>query len=105
MPDAYETIRQAIQKKQHVLAVYDGHYREMCPHVLGRKNGRIQGLFYQFAGTSRSGLAPDGSASNWRCIPIDKLSDVQLRDGAWHTAANHSRAQTCVDQIDVEVEF
>lgn len=36
---------------------------------------------------------------------LDDLSDVSVEDGAWHTAPNHSREQTCVDEIDVEVQF
>jgi hypothetical protein len=105
MADTYEQIRQALLHNQHVLATYNGHYREMCPHVLGTKNGRQQALFYQFGGTSSSGLAPAGSMDNWRCVFIDQLRDVSVRDGIWHTAPNHSRPQTCVDSVDVEVTF
>ena len=101
----YETIRQAIINKDQVTAMYDGHYREMCPHVIGTKQGRPQTLFYQFAGTSKSGLDPSGSPRNWRCIHIAGLSNVATRKGPWHTAPNHSRPQTCVDEIDVEVSF
>lgn len=77
----------------------------MCPHVLGTKNGRQQSLFYQFAGESSTGLEPDGSGKNWRCIFIDSLQDVATKTGEWHTAPNHSRPQSCVDNIDVEVDF
>lgn len=103
--DVYALIRQAILDKDIVVATYNGHFREMCPHVLGTKNGRRQCLFYQFAGTSSSGLGPDGSPDNWRCIPIGALRDVSVRKGDWHTAPNHSRPQTCVGQIDVQVTY
>lgn len=105
MADTYALIKQAILSKQHVLATYNGHYREMCPNVLGTKKGRQQALFYQFGGTSSSGLAPDGSKDNWRCVFIDQLQNVFIRDGIWHTAPNHSRPQNCVDVVDVEVTF
>jgi hypothetical protein len=105
MTSNYALVRQAVIRKQQVIATYDNYPREMCPHVLGTKNGRPQALFYQFAGQSKSGLQPDGSPANWRCVPIEKLTNVSIRDGKWHTAANHSRKQTCVDIIDVEVEF
>lgn len=101
----YSLIRRAILMKQQVTAVYDGYVREMCPHVIGEKNGREQALFYQFAGDSSSGLGPAGDPSNWRCMPIAQLSEVAVKDGLWHTAPNHSRPQTCVGQIDVEVEY
>lgn len=103
--DTYDLIRQAIQRKQHVLATYDGHQREMCPHVLGSKGSRQQALFYQFAGASSSGLGPPESRDNWRCIELSKLTEVSVREGQWHTAPNHSRPQTCVDAIEVEVTF
>ena len=103
--DNYPLIRDAIVSKKIVTGTYQDHYREMCPHVLGLKNDRRQALFYQFGGTSSSGLDPDGSAKNWRCIPIDDLQDVVVTDGEWHTAPNHTRPQTCVDEIDVEVDF
>jgi len=102
----YMLIRDAILNKQIVKAVYKGHFREMCPHVLGTKNGRRQCLFYQFGGSSSSGgYIQPGSPANWRCIPIYSLEDVEVTDGEWHTAANHSRPQTCVDNIEAEVAY
>ena len=85
----YQLVRQAILDKDQVIATYNRHSREMCPHVLGTKNGRQQALFYQFGGTSSSGLSPDGSGDNWRCIFINQLRDVSVRKGAWHSAPNH----------------
>lgn len=80
--DTYQMIREAIIEKKQVMATYHEHPREMCPHVIGWRGGRAQALFYQFAGTSSSGLGPDGSPGNWRCLFLDELSDVQIRDGA-----------------------
>ena len=57
MATVYEIVKDAIQNKKIVLAMYDGYERIMCPHVLGTKKGRHQALFYQFAGGSRSGLS------------------------------------------------
>lgn len=78
----------------------------MCPHALGTKKGREQALFYQFAGSSRTGLEPDGSPNNWRCIPIGELQDLGIVDGEWHTAANYSAVrQSCLDEVRVEVSL
>ncbi|MGC3991461.1 MAG: hypothetical protein QM796_17605 [Chthoniobacteraceae bacterium] len=99
----YNTIKSAILNKQQVVATYNGHVREMCPHVIGTKNGREQALFYQFGGTSSSGAIVPNSPQNWRCIPIEGLTKVSVRSGVWETGTNHSRPQTCVDDIDVEV--
>lgn len=105
MPSVYEIVKDAILNKKIVFATYHGYERIMCPHTLGWKKGREQALFYQFAGYSQSGLSPDGSPNNWRCLFLDQLNNVHSEDshGDWHTAPNHSRPQTCVDQIDVEV--
>ncbi len=101
---AYQMVRQAILSKKIVTAMYQGHRRVMCPHALGWKHGKEHGLFYQFGGTSKSGLGPDGSPDNWRCIDIGELTSVQVSDGAWHTStSSHSKRQTCVDRVDAEV--
>lgn len=104
--ETYRMIRQAIIDRDIVVATYHGHVRDMCPHILGMKNGRAQALFYQFAGGSTVGLEPDGSPSNWRCVIIDELSEVSIRKslGEWHTASNYSKPQTCVDRATVDVE-
>ena len=82
-----------------MVATYNGYRRELCPHVLGTKNGRRQALFFQFAGGSASALPPGG---DWRCIPVDGLNDVVIRDGPWHTGVGDQQAERCVDTIDVE---
>src|SRR5438128_7726400 len=81
MSDTFQIIYDAIVNKQQIVAEYLDHTRYLCPHVLGYKNGREQCLFYQFGGTSESGLGPDGSPENWRCIPIAGLTDVRVLDG------------------------
>ena len=97
----YITIRDAILGKRQISATYDGRRREMCPHVIGTKNGHYRAFFYQFGGDSKSGLAPTGSEDNWRCIDIDKLSDVSVREGEWYTSSNYDpHTQSCVDEID-----
>jgi len=103
--EIYGMLRQAIIDKDIVVGSYRGYIREMCPHVIGTKNGQPQVLLYQFAGGSSSGLKPDGSVSNWRCLRIDELSNVSVKKsgGEWHTASNYSAVQTCVDELDVKV--
>ena len=101
----YEIIRNAILSKQQVFASYDGHPRELCPHAIGTKGGRQQALFYQFGGSGSKGPVVPGALGNWRCIPVEGLSNVNVMAGPWHTAANHSKAQTCIDNIDVEVSI
>lgn len=102
MPSAvYQIVRDAILSKRQIVGTYDGHVREMCPHCIGRnKEGGEQALFFQFAGGSKTGLPPGGQ---WRCFDLTKLQNVSARDGQWHTGPSHTRPQTCVKQVDVEV--
>jgi len=79
--EIYELLRLAAVRRQAVSAIYDGRPRLLCPHVLGRKSGRLHALFYQFGGSSNSGLpvAPEG-VGDWRCgqvhgTPNDALGD------------------------------
>jgi hypothetical protein len=100
----YQLIRQAILTKSCITCNYKGYLRKMTPHVIGTKNGIEQALFFQYGGQSSSGLSYDAS-KNWRCIPINQIENLELNADSFQTAHNHSRTQTCVDMIDVEVSF
>jgi hypothetical protein len=96
---SYAVLRAAIAKRRQVVCIYDGCVRAVCPHVIGRKQGRAHVLVFQFAGDSNSGLPPGGE---WRCMAVADIRDVHVLDGPWHTAP-HSQPQSCVDQVDLEV--
>ena len=102
--EIYLLLRLAAAGRQPVAAVYDGLPRLLCPHVLGRKAGRLHTFFYQFGGGSHRGLpmVPDG-IGGWRCLAVEKLSQVELRADAWHTEPRAPR-QTCIDEIDFDVD-
>ena len=50
----YDIVRRAIRNKEIIVATYDGFVREMCPHVLGTKDGVEHALFLQVGGGSSS---------------------------------------------------
>ena len=101
----YGTVYKAVGGRRPISAVYHGLPRLFCPHRLGRnKDGQLRVLCYQYGGESESGLKPAGSAENWRCIALDKLSEVELLDGRWLTAPNHSRPASCIVAADVDAE-
>ena len=102
--EIYLLLRLAAAGRQPVAAVYDGLPRLLCPHVLGRKAGRLHTFFYQFGGGSHRGLpmVPDG-IGGWRCLAVEKLSQVEVRADAWHTEPRAPR-QTCIDEIDFDVD-
>jgi hypothetical protein len=94
-------LRIAAARKQPVAAVYDGFPRLFCSHVLGRnREGRLRALCYQFGGGSERGLRIGPGIGGWRCIAVDKLSQVELRAGDWRT---EPRAR-CVEGIDFDAD-
>lgn len=102
--EVYTLLRLAAARRQPVAAIYDGLPRFICPHVLGRKSGRLHAFVYQFGGDSSSGLpVTTQGAGCWRCLAVEKLSQVQLRAEPWHTAPR-SRRQTCIDEVDFDAD-
>lgn len=89
--DTYSTISSAIQQKVPIIATYNGYRRVLCPHALGTKRGRSQALFFQIAGGSSRGL---GGGGDWRCMALDKLSDVDFYPCEWYSGGNHSTPNT-----------
>ena len=102
--EIYELLRVAAARRQSVAAIYDGLLRLLCPHVLGRKSGRLHVFCYQFGGNSASGLATASEGIGaWRCLAVEKLSQVELCADAWHTEPRSPR-QTCINEIDFDAD-
>lgn len=99
MDDAYALIRRAIAERKQVHARFDGHPRQLCPHAIGWHHGRPRTLCFQFGGHSSRGLPPGGG---WRCLAIERLTEVSLHDGPWHTR-EHSQPQHCIDEVDLSI--
>jgi hypothetical protein len=103
--DIYRLVWAAVANKRAIEARYHGRLRLFCPHRLGRnKAGKPRVLCYQYGGDSESGLEPEGSPANWRCVALEKLSKVKLLEDVWRTAPNHSRPASCVIQADIDAE-
>ena len=103
--DIYRIVRAVVVSRRPIAAVYHDRPRLFCPHRLGRnKEGQRRVLCYQFGGESESGLSPVGSPDDWRCIALDKLRNVELLEGRWRTAPNHSRPASCIVDADVDAD-
>ena len=103
--EIYRLIWTAAAHKQPVRATYKNLLRLFCPHRLGRNRaGQLRVLCYQYGGESESGLEPMGSPANWRCVVLEKLRSVELLDGPWRSAPNHSRPASCVIEVDIDAE-
>jgi hypothetical protein len=101
----YRTVYGAIRNRRPIAAIYKELPRLFCPHRLGRNSkGQLRVLCYQYGGESESGLTPQGSSDNWRCIALDKLSAVEPLEGPWHTAPNQSRPASCIVDPDIDAE-
>jgi hypothetical protein len=105
LEQAHAQLRAAIVHRRPIAALYRGRRRLLCPHLLGwNKTRRLQVLCYQYGGDSESGLKPASSSDNWRCLAVENLSNVQLLDGPWQTAENHSRPQNCIHEVELDVD-
>jgi hypothetical protein len=103
--DVYRIVRAAVEGRRPISAVYHNRDRLFCPHRLGRnREGQFRVLCYQYGGESASGLKTAGSPDNWRCIALDKLGRVELLNGRWRTAPNHSPPASCIVDADVDAE-
>jgi len=95
----------AVVGRRPLVGLYDGCQRWLCPHKLGwNRGGQLRVLCYQYGGESISGLQSQNSPANWRCLALEKLSAVELLDGSWHSAPNHSQPQTCIERVEVDAE-
>jgi hypothetical protein len=101
MPSAiYHLFRSAILAEQQVVCSYEGRRRELCPHIIGtNKRGEEVVLAWQFAGES------SGTLPQWRCLSLTKVSNARARDGRWHEGGSHRSSQTCVSNIDLDINI
>jgi hypothetical protein len=99
MPSAtYNLFRNAILTEQQVVCTYEGRHRELCPHIIGaNKNGEEVVLAWQFGGDS------SGKLPQWRCLRLAKASNARARNGRWHEGGSHRSEQTCVSEIDLDI--
>jgi hypothetical protein len=44
-----------------------------------------------------------GRVDGWRCLAVERLSQVKLRADTWHTE-RCSAQQTCIDEIDFDAD-
>src|SRR5579872_7275288 len=97
----YRLFERAMAESKQIVCVYLSHQRELCPSLLGHSlAGEEKALTYQFAGGSNSGLPPGGE---WRCLRLSEVSEVELRDGSWHSGSRHTKPHRCVDIVDLDV--
>jgi fatty-acyl-CoA synthase len=101
MPSAtYQLFERAMVERKQITCTYEGYHREICPHILGHRNNNEVALTYQFAGVNSAGTQVTG---DWKCLYLSKVGNAQLRDGPWYGGSDHSQNQTCVRDVDLDV--
>ena len=94
-------IKKAMDERKSISAYYDRFFRKLSPYELGTKKGKYQCLFYQYGGESSSGTINGKSKSNWRCLKLNKLEQIQILDEPLQRPdiISHKRPSYCVDNI------
>ena len=101
MPSAtYQLLARAIRERKQMLCSYDGYRREICPTILGHSDGREKALVFQFAGETSKGPLKD---PDWKCFEVAAVTNAKLRDGPWFTGRRHQQSQSCVKNVDLDV--
>ena len=94
----YTLVRNAILGEQQVVCSYEGRHRELCPHIIGtNKVGEEVVLAWQFAGES------SGKLPQWRCLRLAYVRNAIARVGPWYGGGSHKATQSCVTEIDLDV--
>ncbi len=96
----YRLFEEAMRTRKQIVCTYCGRRREICPVILGHTDGHEVALTYQFAGQSNSRLPPGGE---WRCLSLSEVRDASLRDGPWLVGSGHAQPQSCVQDVDIDV--
>jgi hypothetical protein len=98
--ETFQLFHQAILERKQVILIYKGHRREVCPHILGHKDGVEKVLTFQFTGGSSHGAQ---GAGGWKCLEVAKVQDARLQEGRWHGDSSHRKTQRCVDDVYIDV--
>lgn len=97
--EAFILFHRAILDRLQVTMRYKGALRQVCPYILGHRDGRETLLAYQFAGASTGA----GSIPGWRCFSLSEIEAPVANKGPWHGAALHRKRQRCVETVYIDV--
>jgi hypothetical protein len=97
---AYNQVAEAMRRLKAMTCRYDGHQRTFCPIILGDTEGEEKVLVYQVGGRTSKGqlVRPE-----WKCFFISKMREIKFSDVPWQSGDLHRKAQTCVEEVDLDV--
>lgn len=79
--------------------MYDGYSRDISPIILGHTKSVEKALVFQFAGTGSGGPI----RGEWKCFTLSKVKHAQPIDGPWRSEAEHKGRQSCIREVDYDV--
>lgn len=95
----YQLFAEAMAARLPVACIYQGYPRAVCPVILGHSDGVEKALTWQIAGQGSGG--PVHGA--WKCLTLADAEEPAIINGPWQTGKRHSQAQTCVKDVDLDV--
>ena len=95
----YRLFEQAMRDKKPIACMYDGYPRAICPIILGHSDGAEKALAYQFDGSSSDGPVH----GDWKCFYLSKVRNAEIVDGPWRSGNSHKTSQTCVKDVDLDI--
>ena len=95
----YLLFERAMRERRPLVCMYDGHPRAVCPIVLGHTDGVEKALTWQFDGAGSDGPV----RGEWKCFHLDKIEQAGIADGPWRAGSSHRTSQTCVKDVDLDV--
>jgi hypothetical protein len=96
----YDLFAKAMAEGKPVRCTYGGYQRIVCPVILGHTKGEEKALVFQTGGQSSKPLPSQGQ---WRCLKLASVTDAALHDGPWRSGSSHQQAQTCVEDVELDV--
>lgn len=90
-PLTERVIREAMQRKELALAVYEQQRVLFCPHALAESAGRRYVLAFLLMGVGELRYEDWTSPTRWRWLPIERLTDVMRHPGQWLSAPAETR--------------
>jgi hypothetical protein len=99
---SYAKIWRAMRERMQITCEYQARYREACPIILGYSaEGQERVLVFQVGGQTSAGSKLPG----WRSFDLSGLRDLRLRKGPFVEGDRHTRAQSLIRFVDVDVNI
>lgn len=96
----WDILADAIRNRQALSGSYQNRQRVFSPLALGHKGTTPRVLVFQTVGSSRSRLPTRG---DFRCLNVDRLTNVRPAPGGWREAAAGWHPQSCMDSVEVAI--